>query len=69
MRPEPLSTTNTSPLGATRIWRGPSSPAANRLTWNPGGTTGFSVPVRDATRTKLALDAERFADGRSAARM
>jgi len=29
----------------------------------------FSVPVRDATRTKLALDAERLADGRSAARM
>jgi hypothetical protein len=69
MRPEPLSGTNTSPLGATRIWRGRSSPAANRLAWNPAGTNGFSVPVRGATHTPFALDPARLAGGRSAGLM
>jgi hypothetical protein len=52
---EPLSATNTWPLGATRIGRGLSSPDANRLTWNPGGTDGYSVSARVATCTSFAL--------------
>jgi hypothetical protein len=67
--PELLSATKISPLGAARIRRGSSSPSANRLTSNPGGTVGLWLGERCTIRTPFENEAPRSAAGRSAALM
>src|SRR5437899_2565337 len=56
MRPELVSTTKISPLGAVRIIRGPLSPLANSSTLKPAGTCGTADAGRDTTRDELLLE-------------
>ena len=44
-----LSATKMSPLGATRMMRGPLKPEANRLTSKPVGTAGVRRPMQSRT--------------------
>src|SRR5665213_812036 len=61
MRPGPVSATKTSPLGATRISRGPLKPSANNAILNPMGTCGTA----DACRVTICepLETEGVAPG------
>src|SRR5216684_115598 len=56
-----------SPLGATRIWRGPFSSSANNSTLNPAGTCGTAAEGRGTTRDTLADDGVAPGRGRSLA--
>ena len=45
-----------SPLGAVRSNLGPESPAANNLTWKPGGTESFAPAGRSTVCGELPAD-------------
>ena len=47
MRPAPVSATNTSPFGATRMTRGSASPCAKSSTAKPGGAFGACPSLRE----------------------
>ena len=64
--PSSLSTTNTSPLGATRMRRGFASPSAYSSTLNPAGACGQASLGRLTTRGGLSADLVARGGGRSA---
>ena len=59
-----ISATKMSPLGATRIWRGPSS-LANAVTVKPGGTLNVA-PAGCGTLWESATPGVATSGGRSA---
>src|SRR5258708_24599451 len=65
--PALVSATKISPLGATRIWRGPFSPSANNSTLNPAGTCGKAAAGRGTIRETLADEGVAPGRGRSSA--
>ena len=69
MRAAPLSATNTSPFGATRMSRGPVQPDANKLTAKPAGTVGLCASVRRTFVTKFLADPPGLGGGRSCGRI
>src|ERR1700736_1184527 len=54
-----------SPLGATRIRRGPLSPSANNTILNPAGTCGTAAGGRGTTWETLADEGVAQGRGRS----
>jgi hypothetical protein len=64
--PGRVSAMKTSPLGATRMARGPLSPDANSAMLNPGGTRGTAPAGRATTRGPLPADGVAPGGGRSA---
>ena len=67
MRPPLLSARNTSPFGAVRIARGPSSPLAISVATNPGGTAGPAPSGRSTTEAPRLADALAYGAGMVAA--
>src|ERR1700730_11880095 len=57
----------TSPLGATRMMRGPLNPSANSSTLNPAGTCGIAEAGRGTDRKTLAAEGVAPGLGKSAA--
>jgi len=59
----------TSPLGATRIWRGPLSPSANNSILNPAGTFGTTEGGRRTIGGPWAVEGVAPGFGKSSGRI